>query len=134
MDHWLEQIRHLEVQTAELKRINPVQFESLEIKLLTKYVDDVFTAAHVLKPGLRWEGNTKTLVWDPETEKVDVENNEPQDQRTMKLIADISSQILECLNFTWDSLTRNSSQKIPVLDTQLWIKEESREKGIPLEI
>ena len=52
----------------------------------------------------------------------------------MRIIAEISSQILECLNFTWDSPTKNDSQKLPVLDTKLWVAVESREKGNPKEI
>ena len=89
MDFWVEQIRQLEAQTAELKRINPIKFESLEINLLTKYVDDMFIAEQALKPGVRWEGTTKTLIWDQEAEKLDMKSSEPQDKQTMKLIAEI---------------------------------------------
>ena len=60
-----------------------------------------------------------------------MKSSEPQDQKTMKLIAEISSQILECLDFTWDTPSMNKNQRMPVLDTQIWVGEESRIKTIP---
>ena len=42
----------------------------------------------------------------------------------------MSSDILDCLVFTWDSPTCNENGKMPVLDCQMWIGLENREKGI----
>ena len=55
-------------------------------------------------------------------------------QRTMRIVSQMSSDILECLKFTWDSPERNVSGKMPVLDTQMWVSLESREKGLPEQI
>ena len=52
----------------------------------------------------------------------------------MEIIAKISSDILECLTFTWDTPSRNKNKMMPVLDTQVWVEEEARTKGIPKEM
>ena len=49
----------------------------------------------------------------------------------MGIIAQISSSILECLQFTWDSPSCNPNNKMPVLDTQIGVATERREKGLP---
>ena len=41
------------------------------------------------------------------------------------------SGIFEFLNFTWDTPDKNSNKKMPVLDCQLWLGVQRREKGIP---
>ena len=35
--------------------------------------------------------------------------------------------IYGCINFTWNTLNKNQSGKLPVLSTQLWLGEEDRE-------
>merc|ERR1711954_396905 len=134
MDFLVYELKQIEATTTELNRISPVQFEKLIINLREKYVDDVLYGGQALKTGIKWDSATKSLTWGPEQDKIDREANTPQDQRTMKIVAQISSQVLECLNFTWDSPTLNASNKMPVLDTQMWVAQESREKKIPDEL
>ena len=52
----------------------------------------------------------------------------------MRIVAQMSSDILECLKFTWDSPECNAGGKMPVLDTQMWVSLESRERGLPEQI
>ena len=63
--------------------------------------------------------------------KNDKSSGEDPNSRTMRIIAQISSEIFKCLTFTWDSPSQNQSKMMPVLDTQVWVEEEARTKGIP---
>ena len=42
----------------------------------------------------------------------------------------MASSILGCLNFTWDTPCSNPNKRLPVLDTELWVGEQAREKTI----
>ena len=83
------------------------------------------------RKGTKWDPQSKSLIWDMDQETLDIESNLNDEQRSMKIVATMSSDILDCLNFTWDSPTNNENGKMPVLDTQMWMGVERREKGIP---
>ena len=103
MDKWLKEMRKIEAVSKELTRINPVMFSPMEIILLKKYVDDVLFSGQELKCGVFWDRESKSLRWSQEREQEDRLSNTCGQQRTMKVVAEISSQILECLDFTWDT-------------------------------
>ena len=95
-------------------------------------MDDVFVALERFKPGLRWDSISKALVWSEEASLKD--QNETQSEaevRTMETVKQISSGILDCLNFTMDTPAVNQNKMMPVLDTQVWVEEDQRVEGIP---
>ena len=69
MDFWITEIRDIVAKSRELARINPVMFETLEIHLLQKYVDDVFVAGDSMRKGIKYDKQAKALIWSPEQEK-----------------------------------------------------------------
>ena len=88
-------------------------------------------AGDKLKPGIKWDNNARALIWSQEQYEIDTRNGTNDEQRTMAIIAEISSSIVGCLKFTWDSPSCNENGKMPVLDFQMWIGLEKREKRIP---
>ena len=103
MDFWVEELRKIEAITTELHRINPIMFGKLTILLLKKYVNDVLFAGLELKPGATWDSKQRALVLSSEREALEKHSNVSNEQITMKIIAEVSSDILGCLRFTWDS-------------------------------
>ena len=63
MDMWMDMIQNVEEKTQALAKINPVQFESLETYLKTKYVDDVLVSLEQLKLGVKFDETIQTLSW-----------------------------------------------------------------------
>ena len=111
--------------------LDPVMFEEVKIHLLSKYVDDCFMAVDRMRLGVRWDAKNKAMMWTPETEQEDRENNVDPDILTMREIAKMAGDIEKCLRFTFDTPRMNKSGSMPVLDTQIWMEEEQRETGIP---
>ena len=91
------------------------------------YVDDILVVFELIKFGLRWDRARKTLIGNLETEQQDKEGQKSQEVHTMELLAEISSGIISCLNFTWDSSCKNSNRMMKVLDTYILV-------GIPKRI
>ena len=129
MDKWVRELRRIEAESKELHRINPVTFCEMDIKLIKKYVDDVLFGGDEVAQGALWKN--RCLQWSQEQLERDKASGEDHNSRTMRIIAMISSEILECLTFTWDSPSQNKSNMMPVLDTQVWVEVEARVKGIP---
>ena len=96
--------------------------------LVVKVNDGLKQKLHLLTSKLR---QAKALIWSPEQEKINREGSMNDEQRTMSIIAEMSSDILDCLTFTWDSPSCNKDGKMPLLDTQTWVGLERREKGLP---
>ena len=76
-------------------------------------------AGNKFRKGTKWDPTTKALIWDPEQEKMDRESDENDEKRSMRIVAQMSSDILDCLVFTWDSPSCNENGKMPVLDCQM---------------
>ena len=49
----------------------------------------------------------------------------------MEAVAAIAGSILECLDFTWDTPHQNNNDKMPVLDTMVWVGPGRRTWGVP---
>ena len=95
-----------------------------------KYVDDVLTSFEEMKPGVKWDPISKTLMRDQAKAKSDIDNKIDPEFITMQNFCNIASSITECLNFTWDSLKRNPTHKMPVLDLQVWVGQGDRSLGL----
>ena len=54
-----------------LKPINPITDETLKIRLLKKYVDDILVALEGLRPGIRFDKVNRVLTWTQEAEQED---------------------------------------------------------------
>ena len=134
MDVLSELLSQTEEQSQVLHQLNPIQFEALTTYLKSKYVDDVLVALELLKLGVRWDRATKTLSWSPETENQDREANVHPEVHTMELLCQISSSLISCLKFTWDSPSKNSNNMMPVLDTFIWVGIPKRTRDLPHQI
>ena len=135
MDFWVNELLAIAERSVTLNTENPIAYGKLEIHLITKYVDDIFTALERLRPGMRWNQAERALKWDPQSQERDAnETPEQAEIRTMTEVQKIASSVLECLNFTNDTPANNATLKMPVLDTQMWVGEEARVEGIPQEL
>ena len=131
MDHWKTEISRMIVKMDQLKAINPVTYESLEVHLLKKYVDDVLVALQGVRPGVRYDKQNKILTWSTEAEEEDKQKT--REELTMSLFCELATDVEKCLDFTWDSPERNTNGMLPVLDTQMWVGKEQRTIGVPIE-
>ena len=127
MGDWREEMIKLTDAMNILAKLKPILFSTLEFHLLDKYVDDCISASTSIRKGCKWDSSSKAMIWDSELAKTDARSNE---ERTMEEIGRMASSIYGCLNFTWDSPSRNSNSKMPVLDTQLWLQQEEREAKV----
>ena len=100
MDKWVRQMREIEEKSNLLHTINPIQFEKWTIEMIKKYVDDVFYAGGEFRKGVKWDPTQKCLIWDPNKESEDKQENKTNDHRTMEIVAQIASSIIKCLKFT----------------------------------
>ena len=101
----------------------------IELFMFSKYVDDINMILEELKLGMRWDG--QKIVWTVEAEQEDKQNNHPGDQRTMKVMADMSNSIISFLNFIPEVGSSQTDLKLPMLDIKLWGEEvEDETTGI----
>ena len=129
MDFWVEAIYNIADKMETLATINPVLYERLELYLLSKYVDDVLAALETMRKGVRWDPESNTMIWPQEMETKDRDRS--LEDITMTAMADMASSVLQCLDFTWDTPSRNKNNKMPVLDTMVWVGRSQRTWGIP---
>ena len=61
----------------------------------------------------------KAFVWTLEAHKED--KNAHQINITVKAVTEISSSIMECLNFTVDCPRWNEGRRMTVLDMTIWV-------------
>ena len=83
-----------------------------------------------LKPGVTWDSNQRTPIWSFEKETLEKQSNISNEQKTMKIIAEVTSDILGCLKFTLFSPKSNSNAKMPMLDTQMLVGHDRGEKTL----
>ena len=94
-------------------------------------------AMNTLGPGVRWNHQEKAMVWtleDEETDKRQSEGKGRGEVSTMNEFSKMASGILKCLNFTFDCPQMNENGAMAVLDTQMWVGEEERSAGVPVEM
>ena len=124
MDFWVEAIYNIADKMETLATINPVLYERLELYLLSKYVDDVLAALETMRKGVRLDPGSNTMIWSLDMESEDRDRS-LEDIRTTA-VEDMASSVLQCLDFTWDTPSRNQNQKMPVLDTMVWVGRSQR--------
>ena len=134
MDYWAETIQEISEKTQALKTLNPVQFESLTLEELIKYVDDCLVAIKTLKWGCRWCPRNKVLTWDKESEDLDRAEGKNLHHLTLEIFTKMAESVTTFLKFTWDAPDKNASGEMPVLDTTVWLQRENRSMGVPREI
>ena len=49
----------------------------------------------------------------------------------MTAVTVVAIGVLQCLHFTWDTPSMNNNQRMPVLDTMVWVGKSQRTWGIP---
>ena len=92
-------------RTRDLKEINPVLYEALDVHLLKKYVYDCVMVTNTLKKGATWCPNQRALIWSEAQAETDRDTSE--DQVKMRCIAAMADGVEECLNFTYDTPNMN---------------------------
>ena len=74
MDFWAKHIEQISERMEALAIIDPINYEKLTTYLLLKYVDYVLTSFEEMKPGVKWDPISKTLMWDQAKAKSDIDN------------------------------------------------------------
>ena len=91
----------------------------MNVSLYKRYVDDGNCKAVALPPGVFWDSQSRTLV-----QKIPPDSDDrPADQRTAEAIREIANSVSDMLSWTCDFPSNHSSQKMPVLDIQIWVEE-----------
>ena len=93
-----------------------------------------------LAKGTKWGRQHRVFRLDPSNQDTN-EQRPPQPQemeelerQTMEEFTRMASQMLECLNFTWDCPGLNIKKKMPLLDTQVRVGLSNEEWGVPVAI
>ena len=97
----------------------------IEVFLYKRYVDDINTCVEVVKPGMRWNG--ETLVYDHAL--VDEDEQIEDDKRTFDIIIQIGDAIHSSIKLEVDVPSNHDDGKIPSLDLKVWVKEKQNEDG-----
>ena len=102
MDYWAEQIMCRATQCRVMATNTPSKYVPLNVHALWKYVDDCVTVTNRLKLGTRWSKSDQAMVWSKVTEAEDLNSQVSADANTVKQFAIMASEVMECLNFTYD--------------------------------
>ena len=95
---------------------------SLNIRILLRYVDDLNVKSGTVPVGATWDNISKQVVINPNPTQEQLE--QPPDLRTALVVKDMANSITPMFKWTVDCPSNNQSNKIPVLDLQLWTQEE----------
>ena len=97
------------------------KLESLLSKTLMykRYVDDQNMVIESVKPGMRFDPSSNTMIQGDEEE--DVRNKE---ERTMETVREIGDSISDMIQLTVDFPERNENGRVPILDLEVWIERD----------
>ena len=101
----------------------------LQVPLLKVYVDDGRQVTSLLRKGMRYSRDEKEFVWSKEAETEDEKKEEEGEGKAAfmaRLCLPVMNSINEDLTFTAEVETDFENQKLPTLDTKLWMKEDGR--------
>ena len=87
------------------------------------YVDDQSWAGRALRAGVRWDNNTREMRWRVEWEGEDKERGEKSDIRTFRELRRMGNSIDDDIVMIEDVPSANEDDKLPVLDTKMWVEE-----------
>ena len=91
------------------------------------YVDDDFLVFEFLPPGTRWCAESKMMEVNQDLVEVDLE--EKEDVRTMREVSKMADSICPVLKTTFDCPGLQESQKMPLLNLQVWVERVEQEGG-----
>ena len=117
-----------------MHKLNLVNYEELKILLFEIFVDDGFLALNQMKLGVRFDPELKLMVWSPKAYRKDSTAGRLIQHVTMSEFTKLCSSIIECMNFTFDIPQLNDNKCMPVLDIQVWMGQQYRTYGIPVEL
>ena len=109
MDSWLRNFKNKAIENE------------IEIKLATKYVDDINLFVRAMERGTHWSGGKKgSIKHTDEKESLDIENEMSRSAVTMRNIKDMANSICNELKVTTDDEDSHDDKTIPMLDVQAW--------------
>ena len=89
-------------------------------EVLKIYIDDVNGVYKAVQAGTEYvEGK---LIHN--REKENSEKDVPEDERTMLVIRDIANSVEPMIKMTIDVPSKYEDQKVPMLDTKVWLNED----------
>ena len=92
----------------------------MKIEMYEQYVDDSNQVVIVPPAGARYDSDRKKVVIDDSQ----VDSEECDDERTARIMKDIANSIMPGVVMEFDVPSRNSSEKMPILDMKVWIDKE----------
>ena len=110
----------LAMKLWDLAWMKLVKKESIKVDEFFRYVDDIRNFLAPLCEGWRWNGCTFEFskIWETE----DLNSNESDEFRTMKELNKAMCSLISYLQFESEVGEMHESQKLPTLDTNLWIE------------
>ena len=85
-----------------------------------RYVDDSNQVAIVPPVGSVYDPDRQKVIVDPQVN----DNNVPQDERLARILLCIANSIMPCIVMEADWPSKNSDQKMPILDMKVWVNAE----------
>ena len=96
--------------------------------LLSLYVDDQFIVGNPTPEGLFFNKEKGRLEWS--TTQLEKDEKIQADERSVKLLSEIANSIDTDIQLTYDAPSMNTSGKMPLLDTGVWMeKSEGYQQG-----
>ena len=84
------------------------------------YVDDITEMNKITPKGIRYDKHSKKLVTS--TQFLSEDEDSEDDYRTFSLLASIANSIDEDLQFTYDVPSNHKSNRVPIMDLEVWIE------------
>ena len=98
-----------------------VRVNNLNFHMYSRYIDDTANGTEALRPGTRWSEEEERMILHPHLIEEDLAV--PSDTRTAREVAKMGSSISPMIKLTWDCPSNNENQKMALLDTEVWVKD-----------
>ena len=95
----------------------------LKIDLYKRYVDDILFILDSLSYGWKFDKKRKIMVFDP----LNVSTEQDPDSFTMNILLDIANTLDKNIQLTGDCPSQNQSKRLPVLDLEIWVENDTVE-------
>ena len=100
------------------KFINKLKELGINTDIYKRYVDDIFTGLNFINKG--WSFRDNRMVF---SEHDKMNDDKPDEIRTAEILVNIANTIDPNIQLTWDVPSRNINNRMPVLDLELWVKD-----------
>jgi hypothetical protein len=97
-----------------------VRKAGMNLKMYERYVDDSNQVAIVPPPGAKYDVTSSKVIIDDNLIDVVV----CDDERTARVKTDIANSVMPGIVMEFNIPSRNSDQKMPILDMEVWIEKE----------